>query len=122
MNSKNISDNKRFWHTVKPLSSDKSIGKETIILVDKDEIFQDELVVAKLVDFLLSFKAGDRTYIGDYRPVGILPALSKIFEHILLKQMENFVESILSKFQCGIRKGFSAQHCLLVMIEKMNVY
>ena len=29
--------------------------------------------------------------------------------------MENFVESILSKFQCGFRKGFSAQHCLLVM-------
>ena len=47
MNPKNISDNKRFWHTVKPLSSDKSIGKETIILVDKDEIFQDVLVVAE---------------------------------------------------------------------------
>ena len=62
-------------------------------------IFPDNL---KLADFLLSFKAGDRTYIGDYRPVSILPALSKNFTHILLKQMENFVESILSKFQCGI--------------------
>ena len=76
-------------------------------------IFPDNL---KLADLLPSFKAGDRTYIGNYRP-----ALSKMFEHILLKQMENFVESILSKFQCGFRKGFSAQHCLLVMIEKMRM-
>ena len=38
---------------------------------------------------------------GNYRPISILSALSKICEHILLKQMENFVESILSKFQCG---------------------
>ena len=26
--------------------------------------------------------------------------------------------NILSKFQCGFRKGFSAQHCLIYMIEK----
>ena len=25
---------------------------------------------------------------------------------------------IFSKYQCGFRKGYSAQHCLLVMIEK----
>ena len=27
---------------------------------------------------------------------------------------------ILSKFQCGFRKGYSAQHCLLYMIEKIR--
>ena len=26
--------------------------------------------------------------------------------------------NILSKLQCGFRKGFSAQHCLIYMIEK----
>ena len=26
--------------------------------------------------------------------------------------------NILSKFQCGFRKGFSAQHCLIYMIGK----
>ena len=35
--------------------------------------------------------------------------------------MENFVEYILSKFQCGFRKGFSVQHCLLVMIGKRRM-
>ena len=32
--------------------------------------------------------------------------------------MSNFFEDIISKYQCGFRKGYSAQHCLLVMIEK----
>ena len=28
------------------------------------------------------------------------------------------MESILSNFQCGFRKGFNAQQCLIGMIEK----
>ena len=29
-----------------------------------------------------------------------------------------FFEPVFSKYQCGFRKGDSAQHCPLVMIEK----
>ena len=36
------------------------------------------------------------------------------------EQINDYFDSILSKFQCGFRKGFSAQHCLLVMIEKFR--
>ena len=36
----------------------------------------------------------------------------------MFKQMSEFFEPILSKYQCGFRKGFSAQHCLLAMLEK----
>ena len=32
-----------------------------------------------------------------------------------------FDKSIFSKYQCGFRKGFSTQHPLLVMIEKMKI-
>ena len=32
--------------------------------------------------------------------------------------MSEYFESILSKYQCGFRKGFSPQHCLLAMLEK----
>ena len=31
-----------------------------------------------------------------------------------------YFESLLSKFQCGFKQGFSAQNCLLVMVEKMK--
>ena len=32
--------------------------------------------------------------------------------------MSGFFDNIFSKYQCGFRKGYSEQHCLLVMIEK----
>ena len=36
----------------------------------------------------------------------------------MFKQISEYFEPILSKFQWGFRKGYSAQHCLLAMIEK----
>ena len=32
-----------------------------------------------------------------------------------------FYKNIFSKYQCGFRKGFSTQHALLVMLEKMKI-
>ena len=36
---------------------------------------------------------------------------------MISKQLSEFFESILSKFQCGFKKGYGAQHCLLMMVE-----
>ena len=32
--------------------------------------------------------------------------------------MQTYFDNLLSKYQCGFRKGFNAQHCLVSMIEK----
>ena len=56
----------------------------------------------------------------NYRPVGILPNLSKIYEKLMYQQLHEHFNSILSPKQCGFRKGYSAQHCLMVMLEKFN--
>ena len=32
--------------------------------------------------------------------------------------MSSYFDTILSKYQCGFRKGYSAQHCLIAMLEK----
>ena len=32
--------------------------------------------------------------------------------------MSEYFDSFLSKYHCGFRRGFSAQHCLLSMLEK----
>ena len=29
-----------------------------------------------------------------------------------------FIETVFSRYQCGFQKGYCAQHCLVVMIEK----
>ena len=65
-----------------------------------------------------SFQKKDRNNVENYRPVSILPNFSKIYERCLYDQMYKYFNHILSKWQCGFRKGFSTQHCLLVMTEK----
>ena len=54
----------------------------------------------------------------NYRPISILPNVSKIYERCLYDQIATYFEHIFSRYQCGFRKGYSAQHCLLAMIEK----
>ena len=53
----------------------------------------------------------------NFRPVSILPTLSKIFEKYMFAQMSTFFDNIFSNQQCGFRKGYSTQHCLLIMLE-----
>ena len=75
----------------------------------------------KNADVSLVFNRGDRLEISNYRPVSILPALSKIFERLLYYQINDYMDSKLSTQQCGFRKNMSAQHCLLVMLEKWRI-
>ena len=72
----------------------------------------------KMADISPVHKKGDRSDKTNYRPVSILPAISKIFEKLLFYQIHNFMDIKLSIHQCGFRKGYSAQHCLVVMLEK----
>ena len=64
------------------------------------------------------FKKKDRHDKSNYRPVSILPLLSKPFERILYEQIDSHTKDILSKYQGGFRKRFSSQHSLLAMFEK----
>ena len=52
--------------------------------------------------------------------LSILPNLSKIFERCMYDQLKGHFNKLLSKYQCGFRKGFSTQHCLLAIIEKLR--
>ena len=54
----------------------------------------------------------------NYRPVSILPNISKIYERCLYDQIATSFEDIFSRCQCGSCKVYSRQHCLLAMIEK----
>jgi hypothetical protein len=72
----------------------------------------------KLADVIPIFKKGSKTSKKNYRPISILPNLSKVFERPIFKQLSEFFDNIFSKYQCGFRKGYSAQHCLLAMLEK----
>ena len=47
--------------------------------------------------------------------------VSKIFENVLQSQIGGYVDSFLSPFLCGYRKGFNAQHALLSILEKWRI-
>ena len=53
------------------------------------------------------------------RLVSILPNLPKVLEKSIYNQIVDYFEGILSQYQCGFRKRHSAQHCLLVLLEKI---
>ena len=72
----------------------------------------------KLADLTAIFKAIDATCEKNYRPISVLPVISKLFERIMQNQIFPYVEDFLSPFLCGYRKGYSTQYALLGLIEK----
>ena len=74
--------------------------------------------VLKQANITPVYKKGERECKNNYRPVSILSNVSKIFERIMFRQISNYMDSFFSKYQCGFRKGYSTQQCLLSMLEK----
>ena len=64
------------------------------------------------------FEKDGKTDKENYRSISILPTLRKVYERVLCNQIDPYFYKVFSKFQCGFRKGFNAQHCLITMIEK----
>ena len=65
------------------------------------------------------YKGNDRRYIGNYRPISILPIISKVFEKEVFQQLYHYlkVNSILSKFQSGFRPLYSTVSALIQMCD-----
>ena len=53
----------------------------------------------------------------NYKPVSVLPIVSKIYEWFLFKEISNFIEAFFLKQQCSFRKGYNMQYCLLSVGE-----
>ena len=85
--------------------------------LDNGGIFPDQL---KYADIKPVYKKDSRNDKKNYRPVSILPNLSKIYERCMHDQLSSYFDKLLSKFQFGFRKGFSTQQCLIAMIEKLR--
>ena len=61
------------------------------------------------------FKKGQRTMLDNYRPISILPVVSKLMERILYDQMYDYLkkQNILSEHQFGFRQFHSTTTTLL---------
>ena len=66
----------------------------------KECIFPSRL---KLGDIIPAHKKDDVTDKRNYRPISLLPAISKLFEKLYAAQISNSMENYFSKYLCGFR-------------------
>ena len=71
-----------------------------------------------MADLTTVFKKIDSTLAENYRPLIVLPAVSKVFEKLMQKQLNNYINKSLSPFLCGYRKGYNTQFALMTLIKK----
>ena len=79
-------------------------------MIDESE-FPDVLKIAKVIPV---HKKGSKTDIQNYRPISILPIISKIFERLIYMQLDDFFEtnSIHDEYQFGFRSGRGCQDAI----------
>ena len=63
------------------------------------------------------FKKGDMLDKKNYRPISVLPCMSKIFESVLVEQLSEFFKTTFSKNLSGYRKRHSCESILLKLVE-----
>ncbi len=81
-------------------------------------IFPDILKIARVIPL---YKSGDRNDITNYRPISLLPVLSKIFEKLIHSRLTSFLDknNVLYRKQFGFRKRHSTIHALNTAITQV---
>ncbi len=79
-------------------------------------IFADKLKIAKIIPL---HKKDEETLFTNYRPISLLPALSKIFEKVIFKQLYQFFQEkqLLYNAQYGFRADHSREFASLELID-----
>ena len=72
----------------------------------------------KLSEVILVYKKLDPLQKENYRPVSLLPHVSKIFERIIHKHITNYMTDKLAHSITGFRKSHGTQNSLVAMLEK----
>ena len=81
-------------------------------------IFPNKLKVAKVLPI---YKKEDPKLFNNYRPISLLPAISKVFEKVAHIQLTNYMTSnnLLFNHQYGFREGHSTELALLEFIDRL---
>ena len=79
-------------------------------------IFPDALKVSKVIPL---YKKDDKQVFSNYRPISLLPSISKIFEKVILLQLIEYlvINNIIHKNQYGFRKNHSTELAALHLVD-----
>ena len=118
LKSKNSSGNDDISNRL--LKSKKcEISKPLTIIINQSletGIFPDALKVAKVKPL---FKKGDNCCLNNYRPISLLPTISKIFERVMYTQLYYYfnVNNLLSEQQYGFRSQHSTELASVKLVD-----
>ena len=77
-------------------------------------LFSDSLKRANITP---EHKKNDPPDKENYRPVSILPLLSKVSERAIFNQFSEYMQKFLNKIFCGFHKAHSTQHALFGLLQ-----
>ena len=79
-------------------------------------IFPSELKISKVIPI---FKKGERTEMGNYRPISLIKTFSKIFEYIVASRVNSFFTkyNLFYEYQFGFRSKYSTNLALLNTVD-----
>jgi retron-type reverse transcriptase len=79
----------------------------------------DEMKIAQVIPL---YKAEDKSFVKNYRPISILPVFSKILEKVFYNRILNYLNKneILYANQYGFRKGHLTASALLDLYDKIS--
>ena len=67
------------------------------------------------------FKSGDSNSTVNYRPISMLPFLSKLFEKLMCARLDSYLKAnnILCTNQFGFRKNFNTSDAIIDFLDKV---
>lgn len=85
----------------------------------EQEVFPDQLKIAKVLPV---YKKGCRTNIKNYRPISLLPTISKIFERVIKVRLVRHLQenNILSKRQFGYQTNIGTNDAMEALIDDVT--
>ena len=76
----------------------------------------------KLAKVIPIFKAGSKLDVNNYRPISLLPILSKLLEKLMHKRLYSFLDinDVIYSSQFGFQKNKSTLHSLIEIVEQIR--
>ena len=84
-------------------------------------VFPDRLKIAKVIPI---FKKGDNHILDNYRPISLLPTVSKLFEKIVFRQLYKYLteNKLLFTSRYGFREFHSTELAALELVDRVFQY
>ena len=129
LDSKCITDNKKFWQTMKPFFTDKGLSKRTITLIKGNKIISDDVDVANALNTFFesavkNLEITDPTdYLEDVKNTSdpIDAAILKFRNHPSIKRINENVKESLFSF-CEVKKDDIEDELKKLNIKKANTF